>query len=174
MAKAEGYQTVTKYIKVGQENATIEVVMEKETEASVSSNEAANSVSDNDVASTSGGKLTIDAPVNAEVYLDGSYIGIAPVSFNKTAGIHVITLRANGYVTKSYTINIEDVKTSESMSFSELVKETEEEKKEDDNKKDSSEETSKDEADENKDVSGNAINTADTTSESVSENSVGQ
>jgi len=128
MAKAEGYQTVTKYIKVGQESATIEVVMEKETEETVSGNETSSSVSDNDVASATGGKLTIDAPSDVEVYLDGSYIGITPVAFTKTVGIHVITLRATGYETKSYTINIENADTNESMSFSDLVKEDEDDK----------------------------------------------
>ncbi len=158
MAKAEGYQTVTKYIKVGQESATIEVVMEKATEGTVSGNDTGSSVSDNDIASTTGGKLTIDAPANVEVYLDGSYIGITPVAFVKTAGIHVITLRADGYVTKSYTINIEDTQTNENMSFSALAKEEEdddeddEDKKEDDKKKsdddkrdDSTEETTQEE-----------------------------
>jgi len=127
MAKAEDYQTVTKYIKVGQESATIEVVMEKEVPGSVSGNSTTGqgSVSDNDVTSTTGGKMTIDAPTDVEVYLDGSYVGIAPVAFKKTAGIHVITLRATGYETKSYTINIENTTTDESMSFSALVKEEE-------------------------------------------------
>ena len=152
MAKAEGYQTVTKYIKVGQESATIEVVMEKETEETVSGNTTQNNATDNDVASTSGGKLTIDAPTDVEVYLDGSYIGIAPVAFTKTAGIHVITLRADGYVTKSYTINIEDTKTNESMSFSELAKD--------------------DKGDASQSVSGNEVNPADADSKSVSENDV--
>lgn len=156
MAKAEGYQTVTKYIKVGQESATIEVVMEKVTEGTVSGNETGSSVSDNDIASTTGAKLTIDAPVNVEVYLDGSYIGITPVAFVKTAGIHVITLRADGYVTKSYTINIEDTQTNENMSFSELQKEQEEDDedeedikdKENDDKKDKPEDSKKDDSSE--------------------------
>lgn len=155
MAKAEGYQTVTKYIKVGQESATIEVVMEKETEETVSGNTTQNNATDNDVASTSGGKLTIDAPTDVEVYLDGSYIGIAPVAFTKTAGIHVITLRADGYVTKSYTINIEDTKTNESMSFSELAKAEKDDK-----------------GDASQSVSGNEVNPADADSKSVSENDV--
>ena len=155
MAKAEGYQTVTKYIKVGQESATIEVVMEKETEETVSGNTTQNNATDNDVASTSGGKLTIDAPTDVEVYLDGSYIGIAPVAFTKTAGIHVITLRADGYVTKSYTINIEDTKTNESMSFSELAKAEKDDK-----------------GDTSQSVSGNEVNPADADSKSVSENDV--
>ena len=157
MAKAEGYQTVTKYIKVGQESATIEVVMEKETEETVSGNTTQNNTTDNDVASTGGGKLTIDAPEGVEVYLDGSYIGITPAVFTKTAGIHVITLRADGYVTKSYTINIEDTTTNESMSFSKLVKEEEDDKEE--------EETSES-------VSENEVDTVDDDSTSVSGNDV--
>lgn len=158
MAKAEGYQTVTKYIKVGQESATIEVVMEKETEETVSGNTTQNNATDNDVASAGGGKLTIDAPTDVEVYLDGSYIGIAPVAFTKTAGIHVITLRADGYVTKSYTINIEDTKTNESMSFSELAKAEEDDEDE--------------EEDTNQSVSKNEVAPADRDNTSVSKNGV--
>jgi len=123
MAKAEGYQTVIQYIKVGQESAALEIVMEKANEVSVSDNSVSSSVSDDDAASTSGGRLTIDAPDDVEVYVDGSYVGITPISFAKSEGIHVITLRKNGYETKSYTINIENVSTNESMSFSELIKE---------------------------------------------------
>ena len=156
MAKAEGYQTVIQYIKVGQENAGIEIVMEKDNDNSVSDNSL--SVSDNNAATTGGGKLTIDAPKNVEIYLDGSYIGISPVSFTKTVGVHVITLRADGYVTKSYTINIQDTTTNESMSFSELLKqekkeETTDSKEDDDSKDDDSKEDddSKDDDDKDKD-----------------------
>ena len=201
MAKAEGYQTVTKYIKVGQESATIEVVMEKETEGTVSGNEAKPSVSDNDIASVKGGKLTIDAPSDVEVYVDGSYVGITPVAFTKTAGIHVITLRASGYETKSYTINIENTDTNESMSFSDLVKEEEEEDEDEDEKKEDSKEDNKDnnagsdsgkseskeetpskesepsteneEPDEDNDVSGNDVSAIDTAAKTVSENDNG-
>lgn len=176
MAKAEGYQTVTQYIKVGQENATLEIVMEKQTEPTVSSNSTTDTVSGNNIASTSGGRLTIDAPSGVEVYVDGSYIGVTPVSFLKTAGIHVITLRADGYETKSYTINIEDTVTNESMSFSALVKEEEEpdEDEEDDSDdkskdddKDSDDKSDKDKDDDDKSVSGNSTDSID---ESVSEN----
>lgn len=143
MAKADGYQTVTQYIKVGQESAGIEIVMEKETEGTVSSNSTGTTVSGNDTVTASGGKLTIDAPDKVEVYLDGSYVGITPISFAKTAGVHVITLRASGYETKSYTINIENTTTNESMSFSELVKavvedEDDDEEEDDDSKKEES------------------------------------
>ena len=146
MAKAEGYQTVTQYIKVGQENAALEIVMEKETEASVSSNSTTDSVSGNDATSTSGGRLTIDAPDNVEVYVDGSYVGITPISFAKSEGIHVITLRKSGYETKSYTINISNASTNESMSFSELLKEEVVEEEDEDKKEESKvEESSKEE-----------------------------
>ena len=56
-----------------------------------------------------------------EVYLDGNYIGIAPCNFKKVTGTHVITLRANGYQTKSYTIDVEDDGNSVSFSFSALI-----------------------------------------------------
>ncbi len=138
MAKAEEYQTVTQYIKVGQENATIQITMEKDTGESVSANSTTTGT-ETEATSTNGSKITISAPTGAEVYVDGSYIGIAPVSFKKTTGVHVITLRQTGYETKSYTINIQDLTSDENMSFSALVKE-EEESKEDDDEKDSSDE----------------------------------
>ena len=124
MAKAEGYQTVLQYIKVGQENATIQIELEEDDGDSISSN-TTSSTNENDTVSTTSGKITIDAPANVEVYMDGTYVGMAPCSFKKTSGVHVITLRKDGYVTKSYTINISNTETNENMSFSALVKEEE-------------------------------------------------
>lgn len=121
MAKAEEYQTVIQYIKVGQESATIQVTMEKDNGDTVSGNTTA-TTTDETAVSASGTKLSITAPAGAEVYMDGSYIGIVPVSVKKTEGIHVITLRQEGYETRSYTINITDLTKDESMSFSALVK----------------------------------------------------
>ena len=69
-------------------------------------------------------RVKINAPKNVEVYLDGSYIGLAPVSFSKKAGTHVISLRKNGYQTRSYTIQVDDEKKDMELSFSELVKKT--------------------------------------------------
>jgi len=126
MSKAEGYQTVIQYIKVGQENATIQIELEVDNGDSVSSNSTSTST-ESDTVSTTTGKITIGAPAGVEVYMDGSYIGMAPCSFQKTAGVHVITLRKDGYVTKSYTINVTNTETNENMSFSALVEEKEEE-----------------------------------------------
>lgn len=67
-------------------------------------------------------KLYIESPVEAEVYVDGVYIGISPVSSVKPgAGAHVITLSRNGYMTKSYTVVSYDDGKDMTLSFSELI-----------------------------------------------------
>ena len=109
---------------------------------SVSTN---STTSSDDAVSTTSGKITIDAPKDVEVYVDGSYIGMAPCSFKKTEGVHVITLRKTGYVTKSYTINITNTETNENMSFSALVKEEDDEKESETKEESTKEESSEDE-----------------------------
>lgn len=140
MAKAEEYQTVIQYIKVGQESATLQVTMEKETENTVSSNTTTGTSNESEAASANGSKLTISSPIGAEVYMDGSYIGIVPVSVKKTIGVHVITLRQTGYETRSYTINVTDLTSDENMSFSALVKEEEEKESSSENEEEESSE----------------------------------
>ena len=128
IAKADGYQTITQYIRVGQENATIQVTLEKESEkSSESSNNSVSSnsttVSSNDPVSTSGYKVTIDAPSGVEVYVDGKYVGISPISFTKVEGVHVVTLRKTGYATRSYTIEVDGTNKDANYSFSDLTTE---------------------------------------------------
>lgn len=65
-------------------------------------------------------KIYIEGPQGAEVYLDGSYIGIAPCDTQKVTGNHTITLSKSGYETKSYTINVGNDGKDLTMSFSEL------------------------------------------------------
>lgn len=48
-------------------------------------------------------KVMIAAPAGANVFLDGEYIGIAPISFTKVTGSHIITLSQSGCLSKSYT-----------------------------------------------------------------------
>ena len=67
-------------------------------------------------------KVHIDSPTGAEVYLDGNYIGIAPVDFAKTAGNYVVTLRKAGYQSRSYTLQIDDEDKDVTYSFSDLMK----------------------------------------------------
>ena len=42
------------------------------------------------------------------MYFDGTLKGVAPVSFDKVTGTHLITLRREGYGTKMYTIEVAD------------------------------------------------------------------
>ena len=66
-------------------------------------------------------KVTISAPVGASVYFDGEYLGIAPISFKKVTGSHVITLSQTGYLSKSYTVTFTDDGKDESLTYDNLV-----------------------------------------------------
>ena len=162
MVQADGYQTITQYIKVGKENATLQVTMEREdtskkdntvsdnepdesteetpssstkepTKESSTSSEETETDSEEESSSkkddddddggtvTTGVKVSIDAPTDVEVYINGNYIGIAPISFTKKAGTYVVTLRKDGYQTKSYTIEVNNTDVNASFSFSDLI-----------------------------------------------------
>lgn len=71
--------------------------------------------------STGSSKIYVTAPTGAEVYLDGTYMGLVPVDFAKTSGTHTITLRKEGYKTKSYTVYISEGDTDATYSFSDMV-----------------------------------------------------
>ena len=79
---------------------------------------------------TKGYKVSIEAPVGAEVYVDGNYIGIIPISFAKKAGTHEIIVRKSGCQTRSYTIQVDDAEEDIGYSFSELTPIAEENKEE--------------------------------------------
>lgn len=53
-------------------------------------------------------KIYVQKPIGASVYLNGEFMGISPVNFEKIIGTHVITFIESGYETKSYTITVED------------------------------------------------------------------
>ena len=72
-------------------------------------------------ASTTGYKVTIEAPVGAEVYVDGNYVGIVPAGFSKKPGSHEVTIRKSGYLTRTYTINVDEEDKDTSYSFSDLT-----------------------------------------------------
>ncbi len=89
---------------------------------SVSDNASNNATGNISSGTTTGDyyKVYIDNPTGVEVYIDGNYIGISPVSFKKVSGIHVVTLRKSGYETRSYTISVDNEKKDASYSFVEL------------------------------------------------------
>ena len=91
-----------------------------------------NTASGNDTtvnSGTKGYKVSIEAPDGAEVYVDGNYIGIIPISFAKKAGTHEIIVRKSGYQTRSYTIQVDDADEDIGYSFSELTPIAEEKEK---------------------------------------------
>lgn len=126
--KAEGYGTLKQYIKVGEPTATLNIKLEEaeegeEDEAEEEENDSVSSNSVSNVTSPSDHRVYIDAPVGAELYLDGSYVGIVPTNFAKKAGTYVISLRKEGYQTRSYTLQVDDANKDVSYSFSDLTAE---------------------------------------------------
>lgn len=149
VVEASGYDTLTKYIQVGSERAAISFTLEEtrksnSNDRTVSGNNAEripwqdtfdsvsrNSISKNDLSTlsqnalttTNNNKVYVDSPKGVEVFLDGNYVGVAPVRFTKSPGRHEITLKKTGYKTKSYTIYLENNSRDETYSFSDLEKE---------------------------------------------------
>lgn len=127
IAKAEGYKSLTQYIRVGQESAGLDVVLDKadsEESAESSSGSSGSDTASSTEAVTSYYKVYIDAPEKVEVYVDGNYVGISPCSFRKVSGNHEITLRKPGYKTRSYTVLVDAQEKDTSYSFADLEVDT--------------------------------------------------
>lgn len=124
--REEGYSTLTQYIKVGQPMANLNITLEesdgsKEDEDDTKTEETKPSVSANTTTTAASDyRVYVDAPVGAELYLNGNYVGVVPANFEKKAGIYVISLRRDGYQTRSYTLQIDSSNKDISYSFSEL------------------------------------------------------
>jgi hypothetical protein len=125
IAKADGYVSITKYLRVGEESAGVDIVLDPvdsesesiDTEASQETE--TEETEDNTTASYY--QVYVDAPEGAEVFLDGNYVGISPCSFKKVPGSHVITLRQTGYETRTYTIQIDEEEKDITYSFADLA-----------------------------------------------------
>ncbi len=114
IVRANGYQTITTYIKVAQPSGGLSFTLD-EVDADKDNDEQ------EDKDRLAKYKVFVDAPENAEVYVDGNYVGIAPISFAKSEGSHIITLRRNGYETRSYTISVDSEYKDITYSFAELI-----------------------------------------------------
>lgn len=169
ICRADGYETLSSYIKVGDDYASVTLTLtpqevpdsseetdgsekpsdEPESSSSKKEEESSGEVSsgviedpassENNTENSDGtqesapednseldadniGKIYIDAPEGVEVYVDGEYIGIAPVAFTKKSGTVVVTLRKTGYQTRSYTLRMEQTSEDVHYSFAELTK----------------------------------------------------
>lgn len=118
IARADGYHSITSYIRVGQASAGIDVVLEKVDDGE---EEDENGGDDEVDLSTSYYKVFIESPEGAEIYVDGNYVGISPCAFKKESGTHVVTLRKTGYETRSYTVLVDSEEKDISFSFADLV-----------------------------------------------------
>ena len=67
--------------------------------------------------------ITIQGPEGASVYLNGVLKGTAPLSFEKEIGTHTIILSQEGYVTKSYTVEVTDNGEDINFNFPALAEE---------------------------------------------------
>lgn len=63
------------------------------------------------------GKINIEEPRGAEVYFNGVYKGIIPISFSKEEGSHSIILKKTGFETKTYTVNVPEGKEDLLLNF---------------------------------------------------------
>ena len=114
IVRSNGYQTITTYIKVAQPSGGLSFTLDevdagKENDEQEAKDKLAQY------------KVFVDAPEFAEVYLDGNYVGIAPTSFPKSEGSHIITLRRSGCETRSYTIAVDGEYKDITYSFAELL-----------------------------------------------------
>lgn len=131
IVRSSGYDTITQYIKVSKEHATLDITLEKAKNDGTDGNASPSpqvtmyvtpSVMETE---TTKYRVKVEAPEGAEVFLDGSYVGIVPVDFAKVSGSHTITLRKEGYETRSYTITLDTLLQNESFSFALLKVEEE-------------------------------------------------
>lgn len=153
IARAEGYQPITQYIRVDKESTKFEVKLDEvQSEEISSTGSASGNGSDNasgssaDVSSSKDTYMVyIDTPEGVEVYLDGNYVGVSPCGFKKASGVHVIVLRKSGYETRSYTIQVDSEDKDSTFSFVDLERsagdgESEENRKDNGDKEDSGDE----------------------------------
>ena len=138
IVRADGYETLSKYLSVGTPKAEVEFKLTKladdetdnkddkttstDTDNNTNDKKDGSETTDENKENKTGTKVYIDAPKDAELYVDGNYVGVVPCSFDKKIGTVVLTLKKDGCQTRSYTINLEDINTDSRYSFSELLK----------------------------------------------------
>lgn len=122
MAKASGYDSLAQYIKVEPETMTVSMELSEQEEDNQAQSDASPGKGEEteDGENTKKGKITIEAPVDVDVYQDNLYMGTVPVTYEKTPGTHTITLRRRGYITRSYEIVVADDGQDVTYSFDEL------------------------------------------------------
>lgn len=140
--KAEGYKSFNGSFKISEpvKTYTFELVAEETTEETTedtedstddtgsteNTSETASSTSETGLTTemytgATENTITIKTPVGAGVYVDGNYVGYAPVTFQKVVGTHTIVLYQTGSLIKSYTIQATDDGKDDEYSFDDLT-----------------------------------------------------
>lgn len=127
-----GYTTYTGTLDVEEKASTVRIDLVEEkadtTETTSAPASKSSKKSADDTSSTAQTKkmdsdhtITVSSPEGAEVYLDNVYKGLAPCTFTKVIGSQTITLRKDGYTTKSYSVDVLDDDQDVKYSFSDLT-----------------------------------------------------
>ena len=126
---SNNYDAYTKQITVSSVYSTINVNMSGEDETSDSTTQPGtesgtgdNTTSEDETTGVSNpggnnGLICITAPEGAKVYFDGAYMGVSPISIDKVEGEHTIIFKRDGYVTKSYTVDVSNDTEDMILSF---------------------------------------------------------
>jgi hypothetical protein len=72
-------------------------------------------------AGTNNDYVVISGPAGAEIYMDGLYLGTAPLSFAKSAGSHIFVLRQDGYETTAYSYTFDSGTEDVYIKFPDMV-----------------------------------------------------
>ena len=99
---------------------TKEALTEDETEETSDSEEETSSEVETRQTASRNNEVTVRGPEGAEVYLDGLYIGTAPLTFTKTAGNHIFVLRQDGYETRAYSYTFDDTENDIYIKFPDM------------------------------------------------------
>lgn len=94
---------------------------ESETAETATTQSSTQKTPSTDTGNKTDNKVTITAPSGASVYFDGEYIGIAPISFTKITGSHIITFSKTGYLSKSYTVTFTDNGKDSELKYDDLI-----------------------------------------------------
>ncbi len=124
---SNNYDTVEKTINISSVYTTINVIMdatdEDDTDVETSTDDETETTTSSSNPGSSNGLICITGPEGAKVYFDGAYMGTSPCTFDKVSGEHTIILKKDGYVTKSYTIDVSDDDEDMILNFPEMLEE---------------------------------------------------
>ena len=104
---AEGYDDYVKTIEIKDGYQILDISMKESTseEVTTATPEKETTAVEGETVVSKINDVTVKGPVGAMVYFDGSYKGVAPVSFDMVTGTHVISILNKNKI-NSYTVTL--------------------------------------------------------------------